>query len=800
MSNSPNPNSHKLPQSGWMQRLTTPRGLAILGGVSAVLLVAAIVIGVILYRQINPSQPQPSLPPSLAEMAEKYPELAEILNDPELDSVYKEFLITYQEKGWDAAVELAHKRGLVNKDDEVLLTLELDTTESGDLVNQLEGYGVRVATVSGKLIDIAVPLKLIEEAAKSENPGEWLGQLSSLEHVVRVRLPQPSVEEQWGVELESLDGINASTWQEAGFSGEGIKIAIVDSGFTGYQDLLGSDLPDEVITRSFYDGYPDVDNGVTVHGKGCAEIVYDIAPEATMYLVTASTQAETEQAIDWLISEGVQIISHSGSWMIGLMDGNGNGAKIADNAFAKGVLWVNSSGNYAYSHYYGKFADKDSDGWHEYSGDDEMMTYTPYGTAIIALSWAEGDQDYDLYLDDKNGNTVASSENAPTDGSFGEEYIYYEFSDNEPYYISVYNAGATKAVNFNLLISNGEVEYPVAEYSLATPADARNSLTVGAINWADNALEYYSSQGPSFDGRLKPELTAAAKVSTNAYGDGAFDGTSASAPHVAGAAALVMQANPGFSNQQVRDYLINHSIDEGSYGPDNEFGHGRLYLGEPGAEIAEIEEPTPVSPEVTETSPAAVKATATYSSTPGATPTRKATTTPKPSASSKEVDFFGLGLFACVGLPALLGLGGLAFVLGVVYINRRQKTASQAAYPPRWEQPSNYGSQPPDWQTPPPAYQSPPYSPPPYQPPSYPSPPPYRPPEPSPEEIPTKPCPMCGHRIPVNARFCTHCGKLILPKSEPAPLGPRGLPGHCPHCGFSLRSTSKFCPNCGKRV
>lgn len=799
MSNTPDSHSQKPSHPAWLQRYTTPRGLALLGGASALLLIAAIVIGIILYRQINPSEPQASLPPSLEDMAEKYPELAEILNDPELDSVYKEFLIIYQEEGWDAAVEMAHKRGLINKDDEVLLTLELDTTDSGELVKQLEEYGVRVATVSGKLVDIAVPLKLIEEAASSKNPGEWLTQLSSLEHVIHVRLPQPSVREQMGVELESLGGFNATAWQEAGFTGKGVKIAIVDSGFNGYRDLLGSDLPEEVITRSFYDGYPDVDNGQTVHGKGCAEIVYDIAPDATMYLVTANTQAETEQAIEWLIGERIQIVSHSGSWLFGVMDGKGTGAQIADNAFARGILWVNSSGNYAYSHYYGKFSDSDGDGWHQYSGSDEMMTYTPYSAAIIALTWLEGDQNYDLYLDDSNGNTIASSENAPSNGSYGEEYIYYKFTDKGPYYISIFNAGATKAVEFNLLISSGEVEYPVAEYSLATPADARNSLTVGAINWADNALEYYSSQGPSIDGRIKPELTAAAKVSTNAYGAGAFEGTSASAPHVAAAGALVMQAYPGYSNQQVRDYLINNSIDEGSSGPDNEFGYGRLYLGDPPADIVEIGEPTPVSPAATATLPAA-KATATRSASPGATPTRRSTATPKPGISSDGVDLLGLGLLTCVGFPALLGLGGLAFVLGVVYVNRNRRQPAPAAYPPPWERPANYGPQTPGWQNPPPSYPQPPYSPPPYLQPPYQAPQPYRPPEPAPEGLPTKPCPMCGYRIQVNARFCTYCGKLILPKSRPAPLGLRGLPGHCPHCGFSLRPTSKFCPNCGGRA
>ena len=73
---------------------------------------AALVIaagGVYFLYARDGAKPQPEITPpqSLSELAEQYPALAHILTDSELDSVYKEFLVAYEEGGRDAAVELA---------------------------------------------------------------------------------------------------------------------------------------------------------------------------------------------------------------------------------------------------------------------------------------------------------------------------------------------------------------------------------------------------------------------------------------------------------------------------------------------------------------------------------------------------------------------------------------------------------------------------------------------------------------------------------------------------------------------
>jgi len=102
---------------------------------------------------------------------------------------------------------------------------------------------------------------------------------------------------------------------------------------------------------------------------------------------------------------------------------------------------------------------------------------------------------------------------------------------------------------------------------------------VGATYWQDDVLEDFSSQGPTRDGRIKPDLAAPDGVSVRSewYASG-FYGTSASAPHVAGGAALVLQASPAFSPMQIQSWLEDRAVDLGTAGKDNAYGAGRLNL------------------------------------------------------------------------------------------------------------------------------------------------------------------------------------------------------------------------------
>ena len=110
-------------------------------------------------------------------------------------------------------------------------------------------------------------------------------------------------------------------------------------------------------------------------------------------------------------------------------------------------------------------------------------------------------------------------------------------------------------------------------------------MSVGAVHYDYYDLGWiadYSSRGPTTDGRFKPELVAPSGVSTVSYGESedfyGYTGTSAAAPHVAGAAALIKSANPSYSRTQLWDALIAATVDIGDPGRDNDSGYGKLVL------------------------------------------------------------------------------------------------------------------------------------------------------------------------------------------------------------------------------
>ena len=158
----------------------------------------------------------------------------------------------------------------------------------------------------------------------------------------------------------------------------------------------------------------DIDAGQP-HGTACAEIIHDVAPEASLYLVNFNSLGFYE-AMDYLIAQEVDIISFSMSFF-GASPGDGTGSvceKVDETADA-GILFVKSAGNYATQHYEATFLDVDSDQFNEFDvGDETINILANAGEVInIYLSWSASwptYEDYDLLLLDSSYTIVDSSQ------------------------------------------------------------------------------------------------------------------------------------------------------------------------------------------------------------------------------------------------------------------------------------------------------------------------------------------------------------------------------------------------------
>ncbi|MFO7652850.1 MAG: S8 family serine peptidase [Candidatus Krumholzibacteriia bacterium] len=111
---------------------------------------------------------------------------------------------------------------------------------------------------------------------------------------------------------------------------------------------------------------------------------------------------------------------------------------------------------------------------------------------------------------------------------------------------------------------------------ISAPADADSIVAVGAVDGAGD-VAWFSSPGPTADGRIKPEVAApGVSVPVVSPDDdttyGVASGTSLSCPLVSGVAALMLERAPGLTPMQVREALLATASQ--ATAPDNDLGWG----------------------------------------------------------------------------------------------------------------------------------------------------------------------------------------------------------------------------------
>jgi len=113
-------------------------------------------------------------------------------------------------------------------------------------------------------------------------------------------------------------------------------------------------------------------------------------------------------------------------------------------------------------------------------------------------------------------------------------------------------------------------------YYIIAPADADSVISVGAVR-ENGTIGSFSSHGPTYDGRIKPEVCARGVYTwcinpgnTSTYTQ--MSGTSLATPLVGAAIALIRQAQPNWSAMDVREAVLMTSSQAET--PDNTYGYG----------------------------------------------------------------------------------------------------------------------------------------------------------------------------------------------------------------------------------
>ncbi len=207
------------------------------------------------------------------------------------------------------------------------------------------------------------------------------------------------------------------------------------------------------------------------------------------------------------------------------------------------------------------------------------------GTAPKAKYWLLRSEDETTEFPVEEYNWVSAAEFADSAGVdvINSSLGYTEFNDislNHTYsqmdgMTTVVTRGAATASSKGILVVNSAGNSGGSSWQyIGAPADADSILAIGAV---DNmgSYAYFSSTGPSADGRVKPDVAAQGEGTYVASSNGNVfpgNGTSFSSPVLAGMSACLWQASPGLSNLEIIQ-AIKQSASQ-YYTPDSLLGYG----------------------------------------------------------------------------------------------------------------------------------------------------------------------------------------------------------------------------------
>jgi len=479
--------------------------------------------------------------------------------------------------------------------------------------------------------------------------------LESLKEVQIIQLPNYPVHNVGSFTTEGYSAmkidkfINRPEFIGTNLTGKDIKVGVISSAIDR-ADLSSEqgDLPPvpHDAPKNFFGGitywsfrtipgtnqyYGDALRGITTYsfggeetedqeGTAMLEIIHDIVPNARLYFSNFDTDIEMNMSKDWLREQGCDVIADDiGFLQVGPFDGTSAVSMGSTKQVENGVAYYVAVGNAGENHWWGYFSDANANNYHNFGPQDETLEIKipPYGVIILLLSWDEpwgaAGYDIDLYALDPNyldiGNPLAFSTNPQLgDGDPSERCALINGTPDTQIVSIVITRKARiggyddvkHPMRLNLFYLGGtiaETAYQTLEGSILNNCDAGGGvISVGAIDVnsrLQNLVESFSSRGPTWDGRMKPEIVSfdgtRSGIALNGTNFAKFYGTSCAAPHAAGVAALIKgykisAGDTAFTNPWNKKAIvdnINALIFQGAedlmpLGVDNTSGYGKI--------------------------------------------------------------------------------------------------------------------------------------------------------------------------------------------------------------------------------
>lgn len=371
----------------------------------------------------------------------------------------------------------------------------------------------------------------------------------------------------------------------------------------------------------------DLDAGGTDEGRAMAEIIHDVAPGAELAFHTANNgQADFAQGIIQLADAGCDVITDDIIYYAEPYFQDGIIAQAVDQVKSRGVTYFSAAGNSSIRSYESEYRPTTVEPLgpgngtaHNFSGPGTPDRYfqpiyiPPGGVIISSFQWDQSSfsasgagcqSDFDVYLLNSNLQVVAggASDNILS-GDPMEVFGYFNNTNSPTFYLLIVKFAGPDVSRLKYILYNDALFYlttnPIpgilspalvghakaegaiataASFYLQTPAYGVDTPVVEGFSSEGGVANYYDISGNRIAPliRHKPDITAPDGANTSffdPFGNGDisqdgdtlpnFFGTSAAAPHAAGVAALMIDAQKlhTLKPAQIKGILGAHAVD-----------------------------------------------------------------------------------------------------------------------------------------------------------------------------------------------------------------------------------------------
>lgn len=500
------------------------------------------------------------------------------------------------------------------------------------LLTQLIQHGMKPLAVNGRIISGQTSIRRLEE-------------LDTLEDINEIRLSKiitSQIKSQGNVITQGDIATKSVIARSAfGVDGRSITVGVISDSYNcldgAAQDQSTQDLPPRIIIIA-----DALDcTGKTDEGRALMQIVHDIAPAARLLFHSGDNgNATTANAILKMVSDyKADIIIDDFKAITANFFQEDAVTQAVQKAVKAGVVYITTAGNEGRNAYQSAYREYRNDvlklNAHNFATDGSIDIYqsitVPEGVGFnLMLQWDSpaysisgrpgSRNDLDIFIFNKKHTRILAFSNFDNIGKDPIESLYFlnQIGSGETAFDIVITKASGVSPQLMKYIILNSIDGIISEYATHSSgifghANSNSAITVGATNYLNTPrygqspplVEYYSSAGGAsilFDAKgkrlntppvyKKPDITAPDGVDTTFFGNQDTDnngfpniaGTSAAAPHVAGIAALLLQAKPALQPADIKNILnktaiditqVNNSVQSGlSTGFDFDSGHG----------------------------------------------------------------------------------------------------------------------------------------------------------------------------------------------------------------------------------